>query len=202
VVIADVSGKGIPGALIMSMVRSTLQAEARNNLSPKEVMLKVNERVYADTKDNVFITMTYGILDTRDRIFRFARAGHEPLVSMKLDSPNVQLSSPEGIALGMVGNDMFQITAECEVKLDPGETIVLYTDGVVEAMDQRTNEYGQRRFFDFLSTHRELSPKEMIESAVGDIRVFTHGLPQHDDITLVAIRVADPAVVTQLQASA
>jgi phosphoserine phosphatase RsbU/P len=191
VVIADVSGKGIPGALIMSMVRCTIRAEARNNFSPKDVMLKANERVYADTKENVFITMTYGILDTRDRTFRFARAGHEPLVTVKRQDGQVRLVSPDGIAMGMVDNEMFSFIEESVVQLEPGDTALLYTDGVIEAMDEDANEYGQRRFFDLVANNRELSPQEIIEKTLQDIAGFTHGYPQHDDITVIAIRVLE-----------
>jgi sigma-B regulation protein RsbU (phosphoserine phosphatase) len=191
VVIADVSGKGIPGALIMSMARSTIRAEARGNLSPRDVLLKANERAYADTREIVFITMTYGFLDTRERRFRFARAGHEPLVTFKRDSENAKLTSPEGIAMGMVGSDMFQLVQEAVVPLDRGDIAVLYTDGVVEAMDSQSEEYGQKRFFDFLAANRARPPQEIIEKTIEDITDFTRGHPQHDDITLVAIRVLD-----------
>jgi sigma-B regulation protein RsbU (phosphoserine phosphatase) len=189
IVIADVSGKGIPGALIMSMVRCTMRAEARNNLSPRDVMLRANERVYADTKENVFITMTYGILDTRESTIRFARAGHEPLITVKPHDGQVRLISPDGIAMGMVSNDMFTFIEEQVVQLEAGETVLLYTDGVIEAMDENANEYGQRRFFDLIAANRELPPKEIIEKTLQDIQIFTRGFPQHDDITVIAIRV-------------
>jgi phosphoserine phosphatase RsbU/P len=202
VVIADVSGKGIPGALIMSMVRASVRAEAKGKLSPKDVMTRVNERLYADTKENVFITVTYGILDTKRRTFRFVRAGHEPVVTIKRNSEQVRLTMPDGIALGMVNNEMFQLLEEVELQLEDGDLAMLYTDGVVEAMDERTNEYSQKRFFDFIAMHRDQSPQEMIESTLKDIELFTHGHPQHDDITMVAISVLDSAVATQLPVSA
>jgi phosphoserine phosphatase RsbU/P len=198
IAIADVSGKGIPGALIMSMVRCTMRAEARGNLSPKDVLMRANEGVYADTKENVFITMTYGILDTREGTIRFARAGHEPLVTVKSDS-RVRLSSPEGIALGMVSNEMFDVVQETVLQLDTGDVAVLYTDGVIEAMDEQANEYGQQRFFDFVAANRELPPQEIIEKTLADIEDFTHGYPQHDDITMMAIKVQDRTA--QVQAS-
>jgi phosphoserine phosphatase RsbU/P len=202
IVIADVSGKGIPGALIMSMVRSTLRAEARNSQSPKEVLTRANERVYADTTENVFITMTYGILDRQERTIRFSRAGHEPLVTVKRNTGQVRLSSPDGIALGMVGDEMFGFLEEQVVQLEPGDTAILYTDGVIEAMDEQANEYGQRRFFDFVAANRELSPQEIIEKALKDIEGFTHGFPQHDDITLLAIRVLEEAAESEIPLSA
>lgn len=191
VVIADVSGKGIPGALIMAVVRCTMRAMAQDNLSPRDVMVKVNERVYADTKENVFVTMTYGILDTKERTFRFARAGHEPLVTIKEDARPVQLSSPGGIAMGLVGGDLFSMLEEEIVYLESGETAVMYTDGVIEAMDSAQNEYGQQRFFNLIAHNRHMSPQEIIENALADIGRFTKGHPQHDDITLLAIRVVE-----------
>lgn len=198
IAIADVSGKGIPGALIMSMVRCTLRAEARKNLSPKDVLMRANQGVYEDTKENVFITMTYGILDTQERKIRFARAGHEPLVTVKSDS-SVRLYSPDGIALGMVSNDMFALVEEQVLQLEKGDVAVLYTDGVIEAMDEHANEYGQRRFFDFVAQNREVAPQEMIEKTLADIGTFTHGYPQHDDITMVAIKVLEqPAAQNEL----
>lgn len=201
IAIADVSGKGIPGALIMSMVRCTMRAEARENLSPKDVLMRANQGVYSDTKENVFITMTYGILDTRERKLRFARAGHEPLVTIKRDS-SVRLTSPDGIALGMVSNDLFDVVEESVVQLEPGEVAVLYTDGVVEAMDDRANEYGQQRFFDFVAAQRDLAPQEMIEKTIADIQVFTQGHPQHDDITMLAIKVLETSAEQQVNLGA
>ncbi|MCX7718747.1 MAG: SpoIIE family protein phosphatase [Candidatus Sumerlaeaceae bacterium] len=199
IVIADVSGKGIPGAFVMAMVRCTLRVVARGRLSPREVLVEANSRLYADTKENVFVTMTYGILDTQRRTFRFSRAGHEPLVTVKYDSGAVRLTSPDGIALGMVDNDLFQTTEEAELHLEPGEAVVLYTDGVVEAMDPEAREYGQKRFFDFLVAQRHSPPQEIIENALKDIEAFTRGHPQHDDITLVALRVRTDIMEVRVQ---
>lgn len=190
VVIGDVSGKGIPAALIMSVVRCTMRAFTADNMSPRDVLLKVNDRVYADTKENVFVTITYGILDTRERTFRFCRAGHEPVVTAKSDTGSIRLSSPDGMAVGMVESEMVRDLLEEEIiQLEDGDTAILYTDGVVEAMDDHQHEYGQRRFFDFVASNRQLDPQQIIENALSDIREFTRGYPQHDDITLVAIQV-------------
>lgn len=189
IVIADVSGKGIPGGLIMAMVRAVLRAEARGNLSPRDVLLRTNERTYQDTKDNVFVTMIYGILDTKERLFRFARAGHEPVVVVNKQTQRVRLHSPDGIALGMVENDIFATTEEKTIRLEPGDVVALYTDGVVEARDEAKNEYGQQRFLDFLVANRDASPEEILNKVLGDIEAFTRGIPQHDDITLVAFEV-------------
>jgi sigma-B regulation protein RsbU (phosphoserine phosphatase) len=193
VVIADVSGKGIPGALIMAMVRAVVRAEARNTLSPKEVLMRTNAQTYLDTKENVFVTMIYGILDTKERIFRFARAGHEPVVVVNRRTRNVVLHSSDGIALGMVDNELFAVTEEKAISLTRGDIVTLYTDGVVEAMDEEKNEYGQQRFLDFLLANLESEPMEIIEKLLQDIESFTKGTPQHDDITLVSFEVLEEA---------
>lgn len=190
IAIADVSGKGIPGGLIMAVVRCTMRANAPGNLSPRDVLIRVNERVYQDTKENVFVTITYGILDTVDRTFKFARAGHEPVVMVDRLG-EVKLESPLGMAMGLVDTDMFEIIEEDTLQLRPGDTAVFYTDGVVEAMDSANNEYGQKRFFDLIANLRQSKPQDIIGKTLEDIKSFTKGYPQHDDITIVAVRVAD-----------
>lgn len=188
IAIADVSGKGIPGALIMAVVRCTMRANAQGNFSPRDVLIRVNERVYEDTGENVFVTITYGILDTLKSTFRFARAGHEPVVTVGLTG-DVVLTSPLGMAMGLVESDMFEIIEEETIDLSHGDTAVFYTDGVVEAMDSAENEYGQQRFFDLIASNRNHKPQEIIQITLEDIKTFTRGFPQHDDITLVAIQV-------------
>ncbi len=188
IAIADVSGKGIPGALIMAVVRCTMRANAPGNLSPRDVLIRVNERVYEDTGENVFVTITYGILDTINSTFCFARAGHEPLVTVG-KTGDVVLTSPLGMAMGLVDSDLFEIIEEETIDLLNGDTAVFYTDGVVEAMDSAENEYGQKRFFNLIANNRERSPQEIIETTLADIQTFTKGFPQHDDITMVAVQV-------------
>jgi sigma-B regulation protein RsbU (phosphoserine phosphatase) len=191
IAIADVSGKGIPGALIMAVVRCTMRATASGNFSPRDVLIRVNERVYADTGENVFVTITYGILDVQSRKFTFSRAGHEPLVMVGRDS-DIKLTSPTGIAMGLVESDMFSILEETTVTFERGDTAILYTDGVVEAMDSKNNEYGQKRFFDLIERNRTCRPQDIIRKTLDDISAFIAGNPQHDDITLVAVRLDAP----------
>lgn len=198
VVIADVSGKGIPGALIMSMVRSTLRAESIGRDSPKEVLCRVNERVLEDTKENVFITMTYGIIDFKKMNMKFVRAGHEPTILLDEQEQDFRLYTPEGIALGLVPNSVFDIAEEVELDLNPGITTILYTDGVIEAMNDQNEEYGKDRFLDVIRGNIHQLPDEIINEVVNDIHNFTKGIEQHDDITLVAIKVMERAPVAQI----
>jgi sigma-B regulation protein RsbU (phosphoserine phosphatase) len=187
--IADVSGKGIPGGLVMAAVRSTLRAEARMSLSPREVMMAVNSQILKDTKENVFITMTFGVLNLRTGAFTFVRAGHEPTIL--LDSEGAlapRLVSPEGIALGLVDNEIFSVMEEQTVTLGVGETAVLYTDGVVEAMNEKSEEYGSERFLKCLQRNAYQKCEALIEALSRDIERFSGGIAQHDDITMLVIR--------------
>ena len=189
IVIADVSGKGIPGALVMAMLRSILRAESRNNLSPAAVLRVVNEYIRKDTLVNVFITMTYAIIDVRRHTLRFARAGHEPLITCGAGDGELNLYTPNGIALGLVSEDIFNITADMEINLAEGDLAVLYTDGVIEAINNSSEEYGQTRLLDVIKSCHGGKAQEVINAVMADIRQFTKELPQHDDITMIAFKV-------------
>ena len=188
IVIADVAGKGIPGALIMSMARSLVRAESPHATSPRAVLEKVNQTVVADTHESVFITMIFAILDLSRRCLTFARAGHEPLIAYSRSNGGVRLLAPDGIALGLVDNRDFLIIRDQEEALHDGDVAVLYTDGVLEAMDEHGHEYGQERFLDMLRTHAETPAEYMIETLINDIRQFASGGRQSDDITLVVLK--------------
>ena len=187
IVVGDVSGKGIPGALVMASVRACLRAEARISDSPKRVLQRVNDEAARDTKEGVFITMTYGILNVETGRFRFCRAGHEPILCCQMMGEAVVQYLPEGIALGLIEGEHFGITAEQEIDLSAERNIVLYTDGVVEAMNGGREEYGEARFHQVIRDQAGNPPARMVESVMANIEDFTRGLPQHDDITLVVI---------------
>jgi sigma-B regulation protein RsbU (phosphoserine phosphatase) len=195
--VADVSGKGIPGGLVMAAARSALQAEARLNLSPKEVLLALNDRMVEDTGENVFITMTYGVLTISTGEICFARAGHEPtLILDQADNVPLENHTPDGIALGLVEREIFDITEEQTITLKEGQMFLLYTDGVIEAMNAKSEEYGFERFSDVLASNRQASSEEMVSAILEDIRDFSGGIHQHDDITILVIRRVNKAAAS------
>ena len=202
VVIADVSGKGIPGALVMAMVRCVLRAECANATSTIDILKRVNERIFQDIQENVFITMTFAILDIDKRIIRFCRAGHEPIIMMNEEKNDLSISAPDGIALGLADGELLNIMKEQMIKFNDNDIMIFYTDGVIEAMDEKQQEYGQERFFNVLKGNRKESPEQIIKTVLEDIQTFTHKLPQHDDITLVAIKSAQKTLVTMDKDSA
>jgi sigma-B regulation protein RsbU (phosphoserine phosphatase) len=198
VTIADVSGKGIPGALVMAILRSALRGAAPGTLSPRDVLRQINRCLLVDTQPGVFVTMTYALIDVRRKRMRFVRAGHEPLIVWNEAEPEPRVLQPGGLALGLVGEEIGSVLEECEVALRPGDTVVFYTDGVVEALNAAGAEYGPARFHECLGRMRHATPDEQIRALLEDIRSFTGGIPQNDDTTLVVLKI--PAASPTLQA--
>ncbi len=190
VAIADVSGKGVPGALVMTILRSALRTCAPGNASPKRVLENINRMIIDDTKQNVFITMTYAIIDVRSLKMRFVRAGHEPLVLVDENSEEMpKVFQPKGIALGLVAPEMFTVLEEEELQLQEGQTVMLYTDGVVEAVNEGDQEYSPERFHRNLIKHKSENAGTQIARLLEDIHEFTGGIPQNDDITVATVKV-------------
>lgn len=192
-VIADVSGKGIPGALVMASVRSNLRAESRRLRQPREVLRKVNTDMLADTKDTVFITMTYAVIDLDRMTLCFARAGHEPLISSMNGSEQLAFHTPDGVAVGMTDDAIFSITREMELTLKPDQMIVLYTDGVTEAMNSKGEEFGMDRFTSVIKANHAIGPKELCGRVMDSISTFRGATAQYDDITMIAVRARPEA---------
>lgn len=194
IVVADVSGKGIPAALVMATVRAHLRAEARQCESPREALRRVNDSIRGETRKGVFVTIVYGVLDPAAREFRFVRAGHEPvLVRRAGPEPRVEEIAPEGMAVGLFPDAVFAKTEEEILRLEPGDALVVYTDGVVEANDGAGAEYGRERLLRRLLERGGGGATELLADLRTDIDDHAKGLPQHDDITMVTVR-AKPAV--------
>lgn len=190
IAIADVAGKGIPGAMVMASVRASLRAEAQPDRSPRMVLQRLNRRLKADTAANVFVTMTYAVLDCRTMKLNFARAGHEPLVVFSPEAPEKPaLYTPNGIALGLVEDAVFSITQEREVDLREGEVAVLYTDGVVEAMNRADEEYGFDRLVETLRRSISRPAQQILDTVIHEVVEFTAGRAQHDDLTMIVLRM-------------
>jgi phosphoserine phosphatase RsbU/P len=188
VVIVDVAGKGIPGALVMAIFRSVLRAEAPGAMSPREVLKRVNRRILEDTKENMFVTVLYGIINVPTRRIRIVRAGHEPMIVCTA-SGETRECMPEGIAVGMVEDEMFDVLEEHEIDLKDGDTAILYTDGAIEAVNAQWEEYGSDRFLEGIRGRAARSAEQQIQGILEDIQGFTGGIPQQDDITLMAVRI-------------
>jgi sigma-B regulation protein RsbU (phosphoserine phosphatase) len=184
IAIADVSGKGIPAALIMASFRASLIAEIRNNYAIRSIMHKVNNLLYESTAPEIFVTAVYGVLDTKNRIFTFCNAGHNAPI-LRHATGRMEYLTEGGVALGMFANSEYE---ERPVRLTAGEILVFYTDGVTEAKNEAEEEFGTKRLKQVIDASQQLSAAQIRENIYDAVRTFTGGLPQSDDMTMMVVR--------------
>lgn len=190
IVVADVSGKGIPGSMVMTMVRSLLRLASVNNLSPSDTFKRVNRILHRDIRRGMFVTAIYMVLDIVDKKLRVASAGHNPLVVFRAESNTVELVKPKGIALGFDRGPIFDANIrEVEIELKPGDRIVAYTDGVNEAMDGNEEEFGDDKFYELVREHASRSSSEFTQFIVEALNKHRGDADQSDDITLATLAV-------------
>jgi len=191
VVVADVSGKGVPGSLVMTMIRTALRMEARGNYSAAEVMSRMNDFVTEDMKKGMFVTIFYSILDSKNRIISYASAGHNPMILYRAETDETYFLNPRGFPVGISLPDdtLFRRSIDVEkIKLKKDDMLVIYTDGVTEAMNVNREQYGEERLLQLIKASGRLSPQEFIDRLSEAVKEFTGDMPQNDDITVVAIK--------------
>lgn len=191
IVVADVSGKGVPGSLVMTMIRTAIRLESRGNRSAVDILARVNDFVTEDVRKGMFITLFLVVLDTQNRKISFASAGHNPMVLYRREDDKTFFLNPKGIPLGITLPDgiSFEENLKGEsIRLKRDDMLVIYTDGITEAMDRRKRQYGMPRFLEFIRNHSDLSPDEFVEMFSDDLKTFCGGAEQNDDITMVVIK--------------
>jgi len=189
VAIADVSGKGVPASLIMAICRSVLRAEAARNPSPADVLRKVNRQLYPDIKEDMFISMAYLILDHEHNGVTLARAGHDAPLLYKRQVQTVTPLKPPGMVVGIDSGSVFdRLTSDFAVSLERDDCLVLYTDGVTEALNSEGDEFGLDRMAESVRTSVANGAQAIVKGVLDELRNFTGSQPQNDDITLIAIR--------------
>jgi sigma-B regulation protein RsbU (phosphoserine phosphatase) len=189
VAIADVSGKGVPASLIMAICRSVLRAEAVRNPSPADVLRKVNRQLYPDIKEDMFISMAYLILDHERNGITLARAGHDAPLLYKQESRTVTPIKSPGMVVGIDSGNVFdRLTVDFAIRLERDDCLVLYTDGVTEALNTEGDEFGLERTIQAVRASASNGASAIVKKLIGDVRNFTGSHPQNDDITLIAIR--------------
>lgn len=184
--IADVSGKGVPAALFMALARTLVRASASQSLDPAGSILEANRYICMDSKTCMFVTLFYGILDTRKGTFSYVNAGHNPPLLFREGSSAAELLRGKGIALGIFDDIELELV---ELKLHPGDTVVFYTDGVTEATNEHEEEYGMGRLTALISGLLDRGAREIIDAIVEDVTAHAGSQPQFDDITLVVLKV-------------
>lgn len=184
IVIADVSGKGVPAALLMAFLRASLRAATHIGYSPHISMTKVNYLLWESIERNQFVTAFYGILDATNRTLAYSNAGHSPALLMSADG-TARFEERGGVPLGMFRDSRYYEYFET---LEPGQALVLYTDGVTEAMNPAQEEYGRDRLIEAVRQSRTLTAREMIDYIQRDLDTWTEGQGAHDDVTFFIIK--------------
>jgi len=182
--IADVSGKGIPAALIMAGFRMSLLAEIRNEFAIRAVMRKVNSLLYESTDRDKFVTAFYGVLDHRNRVLMFTNAGHNPPILLR-EGGRIDYLTDGGVALGVLPEAHYE---DRPIAIRPGDVLVLYTDGVTEAEDASHAQFGRRRLEESMVKLAGGTAQQILDGIVSAVRAFAgeHGLT--DDLTLMVLK--------------
>lgn len=204
IVVADVSDKGTGAALYMALSRTLLRTFAmQSGLRPEEALIKANERIRADAESDQFVTFIYGVLDTLTGLLTYTNAGHNPGYLLRAESdvegdgavgnyaPDDYLMSSgfdsltnTGIPLGMFeGMDWQQAT----VQINPGDVLLLYTDGVTEAQNLADEEFGDDRLFAVGRASMKGSSADIQQAIIGSIDEFVGEAPQFDDVILMVV---------------
>ncbi len=189
-VVADVSGKGIPGSMVMATTRTVLRILGPQCIEAPAIMRQTNIWVAKDIKRGMFVTAMFAILNVRKREMSVCSAGHNPMVLFRERTGQYELVNPSGIALGFDKGPIFDRTMqERKITLEAGDRVVMYTDGVVEAMNPEHEEYGDERLYEFVREHARMRSKEFVNALVRDLEDHQGSAEQHDDITISTFRV-------------
>src|SRR3989441_6793325 len=184
IVIADVSGKGVPAALLMAFLRASLRAATHIGYSPHISMAKVNYLLWESIERNQFITAFYGILDVTNKTLTYTNAGHNPPIMLDKDG-NYRFIEKGSLPLGMFRDTRYH---EYYLTTEPGEILVLYTDGLTEAHNARGEEFGRDRLAEAVKANRQLGARELIAAVQKQVIDWTEGIGATDDITFFVIK--------------
>ena len=184
-VMADVSGKGIPAAFFMAVARTNLNLIASDSSSPSECLKRTNDILCTQNPMYLFVTVFYAIFDPATGQLIYANGGHNPPLLRHSEGSVEMLASMGDTALGVIEAIDFQ---ENTLQLCPGDSLILYTDGVTEAFNPEWEEYGEHRLFEQVRLHGDLSAKRIVETIFEDVIDFSDSAPQSDDITITVLR--------------
>ena len=182
--IADVSGKGIPAALLMAGFRMSLLAEIRNEFAIRAVIRKANQLMHESTERERFVTAFYGVLDWKNGVLIYSNAGHNPPLLLRADG-RVEALTEGGVALGVLPDARYE---ECPIAIGVGDVLVLYTDGVSEAENDAKEQFGEARIEALMRAHAHETADEILKAIVDAVTTWAGERGPTDDLTLLVVR--------------
>lgn len=184
-VIADVSDKGMPAALFMALTRSTVRASVTQANTPAQNITQVNQLVCLDAADGMFVTLFYAQLDLLTGSLTYVNAGHNPPVFYQSASEGWSLLKRTGMALGVEDSNVYE---QHTIQLEPGDFVLMYTDGVCDAINQTSLQFGEERLQNVLLNHCHASAKEILDSLEESVNQFVQDSVPFDDITALIVK--------------
>jgi sigma-B regulation protein RsbU (phosphoserine phosphatase) len=185
VVLGDVSGKGIAAAMLMAVSKTLIKATAYKGMPADNVLYEVNNLLADDSPPNMFVTVFYGVLDTRNGSFEYSNGGHNAPFLISSDGNITQLDNIGGLLLGAIKDSEYESNI---ITLKPDDYLVLYTDGVTEAFNKDDEEYEDKRLIDSLQDAGKENAGKLVEKVIADVQKFSEGVEQSDDITCLALK--------------
>jgi len=186
IVIADACGKGLPAALLISQIQAILKSEVRHGLSIHETISNLNHHVKCYAAANHFVTLFYGVFDQDSGTLEYANAGHNHPVLVR-DDGRIEFLKTTGPALGIMLSFGFQIQI---ARLNAGDNILFYTDGITETMNAARDEFGDQRLPDLIVQHRRRDAREIVRCIVEDLNSFQSPASPQDDRTLLLLKLS------------
>lgn len=181
--LGDVSGKGIPAAMLMSNLQATLRSQTISNVSPKECMNRSNTLIFHSTDFQKFATVFYGILDFKKHELVYTNGGHDDPILFTEEKP--QRLSVGGTVLGFVEEFVY---TEDNTSLKPGDFFIIYSDGITEAMNVQEEEFGEERLINVIQESKNSTPKDLVKKILDAVSTHVGKAPQMDDMTLVIVK--------------
>jgi len=181
--------------MVMLMLRTILKSTAPRHFDALPTLCETNTLISPDMRSGNFVTCLYYVYDSRNGSLDVVNAGHNPMLVFREDSKRVEVVKTRGRPLGLIEPDEFCRTLESTtLHLDPGDTVLLYTDGITESMNDQMELFGEKRLGEVFSACAELAPEELVKRLAGVVRAFAGEHRQFDDMTLVALKALEPEV--------
>lgn len=184
VCLGDISGKGLPAAMLMANLQATIRAQTLEACSPSICLKRSNKLMHQSTDPQTFATFFYGVLDPQYHHFHYSNAGHDsPILFSAQKEP--QLIKESGIPLSFLNDFDYP---ENTIILEPDDMLLVYSDGITEAMNDKEKEYGIEKIIECVDKNNQLSPKDIIQKLVESVKDYTGDQPQMDDMTILIVK--------------
>jgi sigma-B regulation protein RsbU (phosphoserine phosphatase) len=189
-VVGDVTGKGVSGALVMAASRSVFRMLSEEQLTVGEIMVRANLRTKKDIKKGMFVALLYAVLNSKDRVLSFCSAGQTHPMYFSSETGRTKLLETRGdnFPLGILEESDYQ---ETQIALKPGDRVIFYTDGIVEAMNEQKEIFGFERLLDVIQGAASSNADSLLKEILDRVNEFASGAEQHDDLTLIVVTVSE-----------